>query len=314
MGDLPPASPAPPVEAKKLPPPSPAAQEEAGRLMDDIYKISQAKTPKQKLEVANELFTLGRSPQVKPDERFVLLRKTVDLAVEGGDMPLVLAAIRQAAGEFEFDSLAAEEKALARVAQRPMDAARTKAFFAGVTQVIEEALAAERNEPAQELLALARQVSQRKEGKDYRPLMDRFQADIAKVSAHRGAIHSAETALASNPDDPEANRSMGAHYCLVEGDWEHGLACLAKGGDPRVRTLAAEDLSTPAGQPEEQMKRAGQWWELAQAERGTIHDVSMLRAGFWYERARARLAAGLMRLSAEQRLGEIAAQGELLRK
>jgi hypothetical protein len=37
------------------PPPAEAAQEEAGRLIDDIYKTAAAKTPEQKLALANQI-------------------------------------------------------------------------------------------------------------------------------------------------------------------------------------------------------------------------------------------------------------------
>ena len=323
MDDLPPPAianlpnVAQPLERKKLPPPSAAAQEEAGRLIDDIYKISQATTPRQKIALANQLFTLSKSLQVESAERFALLRKTTDLAAEGGDAALMLAAIRQTAGEFDFDSLAAQQQALARVAERSMDAGQAEAFFAAAREAMDQALAAERDGPAQELLGMARQLAKRKEGKDYRPLVARFQAKIARATAHHEEVRGARAALISHPDDPEANRSMAAYYCLAEGDWRHGLACLAKGSDAQVRALAEQDLRSPPGQAEQQMKRAGQWWEVARVRRGPDQDLPMLRAGYWYEQARRGLAEGLLKLAVEQRLGEIAArvaQGSCLRK
>ena len=71
----------------KRQPPAAAAQEEAGRLIDDIYKTAAAKTPEQKLALAKELLKLAKSPGVKPEERFVVLQKASELAVEGGDVP-----------------------------------------------------------------------------------------------------------------------------------------------------------------------------------------------------------------------------------
>jgi hypothetical protein len=288
-----------------MPVPPAAAQEEAGRLLDDIYKISHAKTPQQKVALANQLLTLAKSQQVKPDERFVLLRKATDLAGDGGDVPLMLAAIRQTAGQFDFDSLAAQQRALARVAQRPMDAARVKALFAGVKQALDQAIAAGREEPARQLLALARQVAERKGGKEYRALIGGFQAEIAKASAHRQEMTAAEAALAASPDDPEANRAMAAYYCLAKADWKHGLACLAKGSDAQVRALAEQDLRSPPRQGEEQTKRADQWWEIAQARHGPGREVTMLRAAYWYEQAGRGLAEGLLKMSVAQRVGEI---------
>ncbi len=215
--------------------PSDAVQEEAGRLMDEIYKVSAAKTPEQKRTLANQLFKVAASQKVKPEERFVLLRKTTDLAAEGGDVTLVLNATRRAGEEFDFDFLASQEKALARIALGPMDAARVKALLTGASQGVEQALAAGRGEVALEFAGLARQVSQRKEGSEFRALATRLQAEIAKAAAQGQEISDARTALATSPDDAEANRSLGAYLCLEAGDWEHGLACLAKGGDGQIR-------------------------------------------------------------------------------
>ena len=178
---------------------------------------------------------MAASQKVKPEERFVLLRKTTDLAAEGGDVTLVLNATRRAGEEFDFDFLASQEKALARIALGPMDAARVKALLTGESQGVEQALAAGRGEVALEFAGLARQVSQRKEGSEFRALATRLQAEIAKAAAQGQEISDARTALAASPDDAEANRSLGAYLCLEAGDWEHGLACLAKGGDGQLR-------------------------------------------------------------------------------
>ena len=110
---------------------------------------------------------MAASQKVKPEERFVLLRKATDLAAEGGDVTLVLNATRRAGEEFDFDFLASQEKALARIALGPMDAARVKALLTGASQGVEQALAAGRGEVALEFAGLARQVSQRKEGSEF---------------------------------------------------------------------------------------------------------------------------------------------------
>jgi hypothetical protein len=297
------------LPAPRSSPPTDAAQEEAGRLMDEIYKVSAAKTPEQKLALASQLFKVATSQKVKPEERFVLLRKTTDLAADAGDVSLVLSATRRAGEEFDFDFLASQEKALARIALGPMEAARVEALLTGVSQGVDQALAAGRGELAQEFAGLARQVSQRKEGSEFRPLAARLQAEIAKATAQRQEISDARAALATGPDDAEANRTLGAYLCLEEGDWEHGLACLAKGGDGQIRTLAGEDAASPPSQAAEQAERGDEWWEAAQEQQGANRDLSMRRARYWYEKARGGLEEGLAKALVESRLGELAKAG-----
>ena len=214
--------------------------------MDEIYKVSAAKTPEEKLALAKQLFEVARSHKVKAEERFVLLRKTTDLAAEGGDVTLVLNATRQAGGEFDFDFLAVQAEGMARIAARPMDAARLKALLAGASQAVDQAVTAGRTDLAGEFVNVARQVAERKEGSEYRPLTERLQAEVAKAAAKRLEISEAQAALAASPDDADANRWLGAYYCLAEGDWEHGLACLAKESDRQISRLAAADLSRAA--------------------------------------------------------------------
>ncbi len=252
---------------------------------------------------------MAASQKVKPEERFVLLRKATDLAAEGGDVTLVLNATRRAGEEFDFDFLASQEKALARIALGPMDAARVKALLTGASQGVEQALAAGRGEVALEFAGLARQVSQRKEGSEFRALATRLQAEIAKAAAQGQEISDARTALAASPDDAEANRSLGAYLCLEAGDWEHGLACLAKGGDGQLRALAAEDAASPPSGAAEQAERGDQWWEVAQEQQGAEREVSMQRSRYWYEKARDGLEEGLAKALVESRLGVAKAGG-----
>ena len=113
----------------------------------------------------------------------------------------------------------------------------------------------------------------------------------------------AEAKLKANPKDSEAHLALGRHYCF-EDDWKNGLPHLAKGRDADLRQLAQRDLASPT-EPNEQIKLANAWWELAQVREGEERDSLMLRAGHWYDRAHEQLTSGIARLKAEKRLEEL---------
>ena len=91
--------------------------------------------------------------------------------------------------------------------------------------------------------------------------------------------------LLDKPDDAAANLSVGLHRCLLRGNWDAGLANLAKGSDAALKTLAEKELAKPA-EPEAQAALGDAWFDFAQKENAKERKQSALgRSRFWYERA-----------------------------
>lgn len=72
------------------------------------------------------------------------------------------------------------------------------------------------------------------------------------------AVKRAEARLAENPDDPEANLTLGKHLCFVREEWDRGLRHLAKGSDEFFKALAEKDVSR-----KDPLSIAEGWWKAS---------------------------------------------------
>jgi hypothetical protein len=70
-----------------LPLPAEAAQQEITKQLSDAYDFSAVRSAGEKLRLARTLFELSGKAKDHPAERFVLLRKAMELASDGGDCP-----------------------------------------------------------------------------------------------------------------------------------------------------------------------------------------------------------------------------------
>ena len=127
---------------------------------------------------------------------------------------------------------------------------------------------------------------------------------IQQLSKEWQPVQAAMETLKSHPDDAEANLALGRCYCLNKGDWEKGLAYLAKGGDSEFCQAAQADVKSPES-AEAQLKLGDAWWDLAAKARGAQQEALRLRAGYWYKQLLGEASAGLVRLKIQKRLDQI---------
>ncbi|MDB5289383.1 MAG: hypothetical protein JWL69_624 [Phycisphaerales bacterium] len=192
-------------------------------------------------------------------ERYALLSEAFNLAVAANDPQLALRAMQATERVFAVDH-AARCKMLAAVAQMPGTAedktgARlvAKAWMA----LFEEALATEDYVSAATSAARAAAAS---DNAGESRLGDRVTASFDRLSdaMEQSRRHAdAEKTLALRPDDPDANLTEGRYLIAVKGEWEKGLAALARGGDEEIKSLAEKQKAGAA--------TAGQWAELGDA-------------------------------------------------
>ena len=58
-------------------------------------------------------------------------------------------------------------------------------------------------------------------------------------------MKAAHERLNTNPEDAEANFTVGRFYCLYKKDWPRGLPALARGSDAGLKALAVKELDPP---------------------------------------------------------------------
>lgn len=294
---------------KRLPIPSPATQQQITKQVEEIYKPSAAKTRSQKLKLAEELLALGAKPDMTPEERFVLLRTAMDLANDGGNAALAVNAVDAIGAEFEVDGLAVKKKVLARFAEGPSDAARIKSFLEAVGGAIDEALAQDRYELAEDLATMASRVCMKPAGREYRKQVHSRRQEVQALAERWKQIEEAQATLKKDPEDPQANMALGSWLCFDKDDWAAGLPLLAKGSDEALKKLAVQELSSLPANAEAELKLADAWWALAETRKGPVRDALLRHAGSWYQRARPALTSGLTCARVDKRLKEAAELG-----
>ncbi|HEV3004071.1 MAG TPA: NPCBM/NEW2 domain-containing protein, partial [Pirellulales bacterium] len=85
-----------------------------------------------------------------------------------------------------------------------------------------------------------------------------------------------------------ANRRLGAHLALVEGDWQRGLAWMARGDDEQLRMLAHADLDTVRDSAE-RLALGDAWWEFSAQARGKIKERLLARSIWRYRQVLSRV-------------------------
>lgn len=288
---------------KKVPVPDPSALKEAETLLRSVFKEEFAKKSlPDRLALAQKLYKQGSETMDDPASRYVLLREAKDLLLGAGDFDGATRAVDEIARSFEGDVSPWKSAILAaasKAAKTPEECARlAKSWMA----LADEAAGAEQfaaaEKAAQEASAIA------KKGKDISLVAkaDAKAKDIAERKAKAEELKKARETLATRPDDAAANLQVGRHECFALGNWEKGVAMLARSSDPALKELAARDLAAPEDAAAQVAVGDG-WWDLAEKESGERQERIRSRARVWYAKALGRLS-GLQRVKVAKRVGD----------
>ena len=304
--------PEPPPAARSLhKTPLPAEDIQAKILaeLEEVYRLSEANSNEEKCRLAQELVKRAKTSQDHLDERFVLLRRAMELASEGSDATLMLQAVDLIGADFAVDVLSVKEKVLTQFAASGSEPARVQSFLENVDGVVDSALTEDRYALALELLNTAQRLCQKPQGRSHRKRIHDRRAQVQELLEQWEEAQEAQVTLKTNSADAAAHLALGRWYCLVKGSWPQGLFHLAKGSDPVLKALAEEELSVPPKDPEGQVKLADAWWEQSQRARGESRKGLLRRAGYWYGQALPGLT-GLTKTRVEKRLAEFVAGSE----
>jgi len=300
-----PAEPPKPADPRH-PVPSSEAQAEVLAQLEEVFELDKERTPQQTHKLARELYDMGRQSTEKPAERFMMLRKSMELAGAAGDAASMQAVVDVIAEDFQIDALNVKLNVLSKFAAKAKTRGRIESLVFGVRFAIDQAMQRERYEPAMKLADGVHRACQRPAGREFRKEVVELRAQIRQVYDRWLLVHQAEATLRNDADDAGAHLVLARWHCCARNDWAQGLPHLAKGSDAEMAALAATDLGPPPGDAVAQIERADAWWHLAELRQGDEQDALKRRAGHWYAKAKADVAGGLKRVKIKKRLEEIA--------
>jgi formylglycine-generating enzyme required for sulfatase activity len=293
---------------KRLPPPSAEVQQEIAAQVEDAYKLADARKPEEQIKLAKDLVRVAEKA-AKPQEQFVLLRKAAELACKADDAATMFQAVDRLGQRFELDALAVKEKMLAKLAAGGVGAARIKFLVESSNALIDQALAEERFDAALDLANAVSHACLKREGAPFRKQALARRKEIQERQQEAEKIGQALETVRANPQDAEANLTVGKLYCFAKEDWAKGLPYLARGTDEDLKTLALQETGSPPGDDSGEVKLADAWWSVGQSARAKARGAISLHVGTWYQQASLSLPAGVVKARVEKRLEEIAVLG-----
>lgn len=257
-----------PLLPKKLPVPNAAAQQKSLAVIRDVFKGEDIAV------VAKKLLARARETKDVAD-RYVMLREAVKTASETWQGDLAFEIIDAIAGEFDVSAPAMKAEVLEQAAKRPRITPGQKTAIANAAmKTIDEATAEDDFETAKRLGRLAGQMSALSKDRDFSRDILAKNREVAIAAKAFDEAREAMAVLKKEPNDAEANLTVGRYYCFAKDDWSEGLPLLAKGGDAGLKALAERDLAG-ADSPADQVKLGDAWWDGGGKSRAT----------FWYEKA-----------------------------
>lgn len=289
---------------KPLPPKD--ALDAAKRLVAETYRKELAaadKTPavKAMLELAAQ--TEGDDPA-----QAALYLGAAEVAARAGETRLAFDAVDQLARVFDVDALQSKATLLdlAAKAAKTNDA-RVSVANRGL-ELADAAMSSGRMETADAALKTAASAAAKVRDADLRKDIAAKRKELEREKKHaeqsESKLAGAKKALDANPDDPEANETLGKFLCFERNQWADGLKHLAKSGDQQLQSLAVADMKGAASGA--QAAVLGDAWYTLGESADSAQDKAgyQSRAAFWYTRAVADLK-GFAKSRIEKRLGEM---------
>jgi hypothetical protein len=285
--------------------PDAGALREAKKLVSEIYKndLAKARRPEEKAKVASRLLQAGTETKDDVAGKYVLFVMAKDLAMDAGAMETAQSAVEEIDKGYEIDGLKLKSEAMARLVKCGRSPEDFRKLVKWAEKVIDEAVSQDRYDLARQVAGGA--VSAAKQSRDL-DLMKRISTrseDIREIESASIDARNAMATLATDPNNPDANRLAGRFVCFVKEDWPKGLPMLALGNDAALKTMAEHDLRG-AGEAGTKATLGDGWWDLAENESGVGKMPLLRRAAFWYQQAVVELG-GLEKAKIEKRLRQI---------
>jgi sugar lactone lactonase YvrE len=303
--DNPPSATAQSATDNKLAIPSDQQQAKSLQAIGEVFDFAAADTSQQQLKIAGEMLAFGKKSETKPAEKFVLLRKAMELAKAGGDAGLMLETIDEIGGSFEIDVPEVRQKMLIDFAEDARQPEAIRSLVEVFQEYADAAVAQQQYQAAHDVANAVYVAVQRAPGTELRKAVYDRRKEITQLHEQWQEIQDALAAVEKNPDDAAANLKLGRWYCFEQGDWSQGLPYLAKGSDARLQSLARRELDAPAGDADARLALADAWYDAAQTASGDAKPVLLSRAGYWYQQVQGEFTSPVVKLKIKRRLEAI---------
>jgi len=298
----------------KLPVPDALALREAEQQIREVFgrELAEADTPEKKAHLAELLFQQSQEVLKKAEIRFVAVQMAGRLAAEGRELERALATADWLGEHYQVNVWQTKAGLLAQAFQAAGSAAPGMVFseqiFQAASDLMDRAAVQDQYDAAEQLLRVATMAARRTRDTTRLRQVTVFERELSRRKLRFQAVQDALQLLSEQPDDADANLTVGRWYCFQKGDWERGLPYLSRGSDERLAQLARQELAG-ATDVSHLVQIADQWSRLVGAESGPDKAAMLDRAVEYYEQALPSLD-GLEKVRVEKELATLhASQG-----
>ncbi|GIW82333.1 MAG: hypothetical protein KatS3mg105_4140 [Gemmatales bacterium] len=291
-----------PVDSRLAIPDTDEQKKALGQLRD-LFAQDYAKSDANSvLALAQKLLAVGLDKTNSIAERFVSFSEACNLALKAAEIELAFSIIDAQAREFRIDAQAEKKKHLEEAA-KTVPFKQAPAVVEGFIALSSKAAEADDYDSALACLqsgeALANKYQLVNSSVEVRRRMNALK-ELQKAFAN---VRKALAKLKSEPDDADANRTVGEYLGFDKFDWEKALPYLAKGADDDLKKLVEQERAG-VEKAEEQVSLADAYYQLATKKTGNQRRALYRRAYHWYQIAYEKLE-GISQDRVAKRLGDI---------
>jgi len=175
-------------ESRRAPVPPMPEQQAIGEQIEQEYRVDASADPAEKLGLAGQFLNASQLAEPGGTRQYVLLRRSMLLACDGGDPALMLRAVEEMSLRFEVDEFDAKAAMLAEFAKGADDRQRMTSLSESVAPVVEAALEQERLAAALRIIDATYAACRRGAGADFRQdFRERARAWFTSIRDHVGA-------------------------------------------------------------------------------------------------------------------------------
>jgi WD40 repeat protein/outer membrane biosynthesis protein TonB len=272
----------------------------------ELLKVEYAAAKKnvvERIALVEKLLQLAGESKDNSAERYALLNEARTQALTTAKVPLVLQAVEELTRYYTLDPLETKKAALTAMAKIGLTKESAAPFTEAAITAYGEAVLGDRLNIAADFISLADAGAKKALSKSLTSEVGKHQQEIKQLTKEFDQYQAAKERLKKDADDAEANVQVGTYYALRKGDWEQGLALLAKGKEGTLVELARKDVMVPE-EAQARLDRGDAWWDAAEKETGWQKQALQWRAAFWYRQALPGLT-GLTQVRAEKRLKQV---------
>jgi hypothetical protein len=282
--------------------PEASRQKEAEKAVRDLYKEQYAKkTPADRLALSRELLNQARQSQDDLPALWILLRESLDAALQAGNPRAAFEAVDATVQFFDVDPIGIKNAALATLAKTARTLEEAALLADAELRFADDCVAMDQFDLADKACGVAVQFAKKSTDP---ALLSRATLRAKEVGEAKSKFQSLKRVLetlAKSPADPQANHEMGQFLCFVKANWDLGLCFLAKGSDPVLKPLAEKERAFPAD-PAERVAIADGWWDLAQKEGSALKKGQLLAHATDLYASVLPATTGLTRVRVQKRL------------